>query len=161
MTNIINQALEKSHRDPNFHKLSVDFLKSRNYGVKVQLDGYNWQEVEEIGRLINCTAGYRLYWLYEFGDDFSITTQNACELWPIICEKNMSEADVIIEFLGCDIYFYCFECEFYLIFGARDKLALIDVDGFSDEKALKKLDDLNRISRSEYYQWLYDTYQHI
>jgi len=53
------------------------------------------------------------------------------------------------------------ECDSYQLFGAKDQLKKIDDKRYSDDYAKEILVQKNKEGGKGYYQWLYDTYQHL
>jgi len=133
------------------NELNVDFLKQHNYGVKnVYFD-----------RIVNPNGhnGYRVFYAYykkkpEVNIFFTLNEAFGYFL-------SYPASDRIFEFIDRELFIFMIEADHYQIFGAKEQLTEIYHYDYSDEYAKKRLIQENDAGAKKYYQWLYDTYQHL
>jgi len=134
-------------------ELNIAFLRKHGYGVKNVFGGIRGEHFDYFDSLINKDGnnGYRVHHAYHI---FTID-----EAWE--CAFDNPAANIIIEFIGRDFFAFMSEIDSYQLFGAKDQLKKIDDKRYSDDYAKEVLNTTNDEDAKRYYQWLYDTYQHL
>jgi len=143
------------------NELNVDFLKRHNYGVKNVFDSIVFRDLEYLDRIINQEGhnGYKIYAAYYKQEIVENIRYTLDEAWD--CFVDYPAADTIFEFIGRELFIFMVEIDNYQIFGSKAQLRKIDHYDYSDEYAKKILNEKNDEGAKRYYQWLYDTYQHL
>jgi len=142
-------------------ELNVEFLKQRGYGVKNVFDSIVFRDLEYLDKIANPNGhdGYKIYAAYhkqEMVENIRFTLDDA---WD--CFVDYPAASTVFEFVNREIFIFMVEIDNYQIFGSGEQLKKIDHYDFSDEHARKILNEKNDEGAKKYYQWLYDTYQHL
>lgn len=146
------------HKKANFYNLNVEFLKQKKYGVKNVFDAIDKYDIDYFIEVLNCKSEYCLFSSINNNNIKTIKYSSKKEIENNFF--NMFPEMTILEFSGSEIYIYMQDTIYYQIFGKKENLKLIKRHSYSEEKAKNDLDHLNKVETS-YFQWLYDTYQHL
>lgn len=142
-------------------ELSVNFLIKKNYICKVVFDNFIINDMLFFNDIISEKYVYNSYSLsYPENKNKEKILYSNDHTKMFYLDMYYSAFPRIINFRDCGLYLFHEEMGYYQIFGEKHIINSIDKDRYSDRYARQQLKKLNATGTT-YFQWLYDTYQHL